>query len=395
MTRRLRLLHVIPSISLSHGGPSRAIVMMEMALAVVGVSVTTATTDDGGPGRRLAIDARLTQANGTARIYARKWLEFYKVAPGMVPWLWRNVRRFDVVHIHALFSFTSIAAAIIARFRGVPYVIRPLGTLTTYGVTQRRPWLKRLSLWLIDGPILRHSAAVHFTSQAEWEEAKFLGVPFRGFVIPLAVELPTSGEDQLLIQAHPIIEGRRRMLYLSRLDPKKNVEGLLRAFSLMTRRRSDLVLLIAGWGPSDYIASLEALATSLHIERDVIWLGHVEDARKAAAFAVADVFVLPSFSENFGTAAAEALLAELPCVLGQGVAIASDVQEAGAGLVVAPEPRAIAEALEQILIEDTLRREMGVRGKAFAEREYSMPVMARRLVALYEEIRSPRERHAA
>jgi glycosyltransferase involved in cell wall biosynthesis len=71
------------------------------------------------------------------------------------------------------------------------------------------------------------------------------------------------------------------------------------------------------------------------------------------------------------------------------------VQEAGAGLVVAPEPRAIAEALEQILIEDTLRREMGVRGKAFAEREYSMPVMARRLVALYEEIRSPRERHAA
>src|SRR5262245_33296934 len=135
------------------------IAVMEAAVTEAGADVTTATTDDDGPGRRLAIDARRHRANGATRFYARKWLDFYNIAPGIVPWLWRNVPRFDVVHIHALFSFSSIAAAIVARTKGVPYVIRPLGTLTTYGISQRRPWLKRLSLAFIEGPILRASVA--------------------------------------------------------------------------------------------------------------------------------------------------------------------------------------------------------------------------------------------
>ena len=148
----LNILHVIPSVSRVRGGPSRMIAVMEAAVTEAGAQVTTATTDDDGPGRRLAIDARPDQANRATRFYARKWLDFYNIAPGIVPWLWRNVRRFDVVHIHALFSFSSIAAAIVARARGVPYIIRPLGTLTTYGISQRRHWLKRLSLGLHRGP---------------------------------------------------------------------------------------------------------------------------------------------------------------------------------------------------------------------------------------------------
>ena len=113
---------------------------------------------------------------GSQRVHFRKRTEFYKVAPGMGPWLWRNVRRFDVVHIHALFSFSSTAAAMVARHLGVPYVLRPLGTLSTYGVTRRRPWLKRVSLACLEGPALRGAAAVHFTSASEEREARLLGV---------------------------------------------------------------------------------------------------------------------------------------------------------------------------------------------------------------------------
>ena len=98
------------------------------------------------------------------------------------------MRNFDVVHIHSLFSFTCVAAALIASWRRVPYVVRPLGTLSEYGVTQRRPWLKRLSLAILEARILRHAAAVHFTSEAEREEAMKLNLPLQGVVIPLAVE---------------------------------------------------------------------------------------------------------------------------------------------------------------------------------------------------------------
>jgi glycosyltransferase involved in cell wall biosynthesis len=313
-------------------------------------------------------------------------LDFYNVAPGIVPWLWTNMRRFDVVHIHALFSFSSIAAAIVARAQGVPYIIRPLGTLTTYGIRQRRHWLKRLSLALIEGPILRGSVATHFTSKAEWDEAAALGIPLRGIVIPLGVEESAPATPEALLRDIPTLEGHQRLLFLSRLDPKKNVEGLLRAFAELRHWRAQVTLLIAGDGPVPYVVILKELAKSLGIARYVFWLGHVEGPRKSAAFAAADVFVLPSFSENFGIAAVEALLAGLPCVLSEGIAIAKDIEAAGAGVVIAPEPKAIARALEQLLGDDTLRRNMGARGKAFAECHYSIRAMAEQLITLYKDV---------
>ena len=384
----MRVLHVIPSVSPVHGGPSKAIVIMEQALSTAGIAVTTATTDDDGPGRRLATHARPPRACPPARVYARKWLDFYKVAPGLVPWLWRHVRDFDVVHIHALFSFTSLAAGLMARGRGVPYVIRPLGTLAAYGMNQRRPWLKRLSLTLVEGPLLRRASAVHFTSQSELDEAASLGIPLRSVVVPLAVEEERPGDPHDLIREHPILAHRRTVLFLSRLDPKKNVESLLQAIAALKALQGEPVLLMAGDGDPAHVASLKTLAASLGIDQSVIWLGHVEGARKAAVLAAADVFVLPSFSENFGLAAAEAMLAGLPCVLARGVAIAGDVQQAGAGLAVAPDPGSLARALVQVLGDEALRRDMGARARQFAERQYSTRAMAERLTALYRHLAS-------
>jgi glycosyltransferase involved in cell wall biosynthesis len=367
------------------GGPSRAIRMMERALASAGVAVTTLTTDDDGPGRRLAAAGCPAEANGARRAYVRKRGEFYKVAPGAIPWLWRRAGSFDVIHVHALFSFVSVAACMIAHLKGVPYIVRPLGVLSVYGVKERRPWLKRLSLRLVEGPLLRRAAAVHFTSPSEYTEAKELGFEMRGEVIPLGVEMPASGERRPSLGLDDI-PGRPVVLFLSRLDPKKNVEGLLRAFSALTGDGHPPALLIAGGGTPRYMADLKDLAASLGIEKDVFWLGHLEGERKAAALAAADVFVLPSFSENFGIAAAEALFSGLPCVLGKGVAIAQDAEDAGAAIVVAPEPEAIAAAITALLGDASLRQAMGTRGKAFAEREYAPGAMAERLATLYKKV---------
>jgi glycosyltransferase involved in cell wall biosynthesis len=364
---------------------------MEHALGVAGVAITTATTDDDGPRCRLPIEAQLRETNGAARIYARKFLDFYKVAPGLVPWLWRHMREFDVVHIHALFSFVSVVAGLTARWLDVPYVVRPLGTLTTYCMRQRRPRLKRLSLRLLEERILRHAAAVHFTSKREFQEAAALDLPFRGVIIPLAVELGLQGAPEDLVRDYPVLKGRRVVLYLSRLDPKKNLEGLLGAFAALRPQRTNIALLVAGSGEPAYVANLERLAQTLGIKECVVWLGHVNGTRKAAALAVSDLFVLPSFSENFGLAAAEALLTGLPCVLSRGVAIAAQVESSGAGLVVEPEPEAIARAVERLLSDENLRRKMGESGRQLAQREYSAATMAARLVALYQSVAKRKE----
>src|SRR5829696_1010010 len=110
----MRVLHVIPSVSAVHGGPSRAIVDMEKALSLRGIEVTTATTNDDGPGRTLDVSCNEPISTGVAtRWYFRRDVTAYKVALGFVPWLRANVRTFDVVHVHAVFSFMPVAAALL------------------------------------------------------------------------------------------------------------------------------------------------------------------------------------------------------------------------------------------------------------------------------------------
>jgi glycosyltransferase involved in cell wall biosynthesis len=182
------------------------------------------------------------------------------------------------------------------------------------------------------------------------------------------------------------LRGSPCVLFLSRLDPKKNLEGLIDAVALLAGSAPSLRLLIAGDGPPDYLATLHARAAALGISARVVWAGHVEGERKAAAFAAADVFALPSHSENFGIAAAEALSGGLPCVLGRGVAIASDVVKAQAGIAVDTDAQSIADGLRRIIGDKEGLARMSANASRLAQQQFSMQVMGAHLMQLYTEI---------
>jgi glycosyltransferase involved in cell wall biosynthesis len=291
-----------------------------------------------------------------------------------------------VVHIHALFSFASVAAAWAARRAKVPYVVRPLGLLNSYGMTQRRALLKRLSLRTIEGPLLRDAAAVHFTSLAEQSEAESLGWPIRSVVIPLGIELPPAASPEQFLTRYPELQGLRRILFLSRIDPKKNLEGLLRATGDVAREVADVALIVCGDGAPRYVARLQSLCAEPGTAGRVVWAGHVEGTMKQSALAAAELFVLPSFSENFGIAAVEALGAGLPAILGQGVAVAADVAAADAGLVVSPEPDSIAAAIRCLLLDGQRRRRAAANARGLAAEKFSTAAMASNLTRLYSRI---------
>ena len=108
----MRILHVIPSLSHRHGGPSIALPLMERALLAAGIDVTVATTNDDGPGGRIDVALGYPLAvNGATRYYFGKQTEFYKFSLPLARWLDRHVADFDVVHVHALFSHASVAGA--------------------------------------------------------------------------------------------------------------------------------------------------------------------------------------------------------------------------------------------------------------------------------------------
>jgi glycosyltransferase involved in cell wall biosynthesis len=379
----MRVLHVIPSLSAVHGGPSAALPVMERALSAAGVAVETATTDDDG--RQRCVDRPLGIAineNGVTRWYFPKQTEFYKVSLPLLRWLRREVHRFDLVHVHALFSFTSVAAAWTARRASVPYIIRPLGVLNRYGMSQRRALMKRVSFSWLEGPLLRDASAVHFTAAAEQAEAELLGIPMHSVVIPLGLEAVNPGNPEVFLSAFPTLRNRKRIVFLSRLDPKKNIESVLRALALVRAEFSDLSLIICGDGAANYVSSLKKLAGELAVEDLVTWLGQVEGPMKAAVLAAGDVFVLPSFSENFGLAALEAMAAGLPCILGKGVAIATEIEAVGAGAVVDSNPAPIGREIRAFLLNDALRQSARKQALILAER-YSAANMGARLTQLY------------
>lgn len=390
----MRVLHVIPSVSPKHGGPSFALPLITRALALHSVQTTVATTDDDGPGARLDVPLGRRVANekwASEIVYFRKNTEFYKVSLGVRSWLRQHAREFDLIHVHALFSHASIAAAHAAQRARVPYVVRPLGVLNRWGMENRRRAIKAASLRWIELPALRKAAAIHFTSEAERDEAQEAAPEIRDIrsaVIPLPVEVHT-GDARDFTSQYPQAHGRRVVLFLSRIAEKKGIELLLEAFRNQRRQNSDVLLMLAGEGDAEYVARLKQQATHLGIAEDVLWTGFLAGAAKADALAAATVFVLPSYSENFGIAAAEALAAGVPCILSNGVAIASEAAAAHAALVTNPEVSELTTALRTFLTDAGHRQQLAENAREFARRSYSLEAVGRQLSAFYESILLP------
>jgi glycosyltransferase involved in cell wall biosynthesis len=360
---------------------------MAQLLADTGLEVHIVTTDDDGHGRLpVPIGEPVRRAAVTYWFFSRQ-TRFYKTSWPLTRWLASNIRTYDLVHIHALFSYTALPAAFYARRRAVPYIVRPLGTLNRYGMQQRRARLKRLSFHFIERHILKHAALVHYTSAQEQLEAAELGVISPADIIPNPVDEPKPDSVLgVLRERHPWLDQRKIILFLSRLDPKKGLDLLLPAFAQLRSRHPHAALVIAGEGEAAYVQRLKDEAARLDIADDILWTGFLAGAEKQAALIDADIFVLPSYSENFGNVVVEAMACGLPVVVSDQVGIQQDILEAQAGLVVSCDVTEIAAALYRLLAATDECRKMSARGRFLFEKKYSHRAVRAQLLAMYKRV---------
>lgn len=377
MTRPLRILHVIPSVSASRGGPSSVLRTLALWQVQFGCEVTVATTDDDGSERHELQGCHST--SGITYWFFPRQVCFYSLSMPLMWWVRKNVRNYDLVHIHGLFSFPAAAAAVCALLGRVPYVIRPYGVLNTWCMENRRPLLKKLSFWCVERCLLKRAALVQYASEHERVQAFRLQVDHQSVVIPNPVDV--GGGNRVTA----VVGDERYILFLGRLDRVKGLDLVLPAFARVRNLFPQLNLLIAGSGEPAFVSELKALAKELGVDSAVHWAGFLEGKAKSDAIAKAILFVLPSYSENFGVSVVEALAAGIPVVISDQIGIHQEVAEARAGLICACSVDSLTTAMATALADVGLRMSMAENGRQLAD-QYSPPCVTRRLIDAYEEI---------
>lgn len=380
----VRVLHVIPSVARRDGGPSVAVAGMCRALLAQGVGATVVTTDADGPGcLPVALEIVQTWEGVPTIFFRRRATESFKWSPALAAWLHAHVREVDLVHIHAVFSHASIAAGRACRAAGVPYIVRPLGTLDPWSLA-RHATRKTVLLALGARRLLARAAAIHYTSVEEQRlaEARLTWLP-RGVVVPLGVDDELFAVERVDNPTRP-----PTILSLSRLDAKKGLELLIAAFHDLVNERIDQPcrLVVAGDGAPEYVARLRACAAAGPARDQIDFSGWVEGARRRELLGRADLFVLPSYQENFGIAAIEAMACGVAALVSPGVNLAGEIVTAEAGWVAERTQDAWRAALGAALSDDRERARRGMQARAFAS-QFRWADIARRLQGLYDEVR--------
>ncbi len=388
----MRILHVIPSLAARDGGPARAVVEMCRELLRRGEQAEIYTTNADGEGSLEVLLGRPIETRGVNVTYFPiNGSHYYKYSTTMAAALRANVPRYDVVHINSLYQFPSTVAAHYCRKYRVPYILRPHGTLDPY-LHQRHPLRKRLYEALIERRNLAAAAAVHFTSTEEMRMAKLSGLRFRGVVVPLGVDIKEGAAcaEDAAKAIWSELTGKDVVLFLSRVNFKKGLDVLARAFGQIYREHRDTHLVIAGPDNEGYAAQVRGWLGEEGALEATTFTGMVLGERKAALLKCADVFVLPSYTENFGIAVVEAMAAGLPVVISNRVNIWREIDAARAGLVVNPGPTEVARATLTLLDNPAMAQEMGEGGRRLARERFSWESAGQQLFELYEQIASAR-----
>ncbi len=388
----MRVLHVIPSVSPSRGGPSLAVTATVKALRARGVDAEIAATNDDGEGVLDVPLGQLSEFDGApVRFFPRfspplRSLREFACSSPLGRWLDGTLRSYDLVHVHAVFSYASTRAMCAARRQRVPYLSRPLGQLCLWSL-QCRAWKKQIYLALVERANLDGAAAIHYMTEQEQAEAVGLGLRAPGFVASHGIELPAPLPDVRirLREKLGLKPEARIVLFLSRVHPKKGLELLISALARI--KAESLCFVLAGNVESPtYEARITQLLNESGMAARTRRVGFATGDWKQTLLQGADVFALTSHSENFGLVILEALAGGLPVVVTPGVALAGWVARHQLGEVPPMEVTSVAASLTRLLRSAEPPVVFAQRARELIERNFAWPAVATRIQNEYTRI---------
>ena len=372
MAEDIAVLHVVAGLHPHAGGPSQTVVRLTDELAgQTGVRISLMSQSLGAapvvPSRNPAV-SRVVPATGS-RMALKLGLPLRRSLSREV-----RVGTPNLLHSHGLWTPVNHWTARLARRAGIPLVIQPRGMLEPWALAYRS-WKKRLALLLYQRRDLASAVLLVATAEQEAENFRNLGLRQPIAIIPNGADLP-EWRDRADPKGSP-----RTMLFLSRIHPVKGLLNLVQAWRIV--RPTGWKMIIAGPDEGGHQRVVEAAIQQAGVQNDFAFTGSIYGEEKTALYCSADVFVLPTFTENFGLVVAEALACGVPVITTKGAPWQGLLtHRCGWWIDIGVEPLAAALREATTLPPDTLR-EMGQRGRTYVEQNFGWPGIAQQMLSVY------------
>ncbi len=392
----MKILVVTPSYwpATDLGGPIFSLHNLNKALVKKGIDLTVYTTNVRLKGK--VVPGRETLVDGVKVTYFSfsSFFEFlnptgWQFSVPMREALERNIKNFDLVYILSVWNYPVIMATSICGRYNKPYVISPRGLLypETFGKKPARKWLYYK---LLIERKLGGASAVHYTSHDEAQSFHGrLGLKNKAIVAPNGIDLsefsdlPDKNEFR---KKYPALDGKTIILFLGRITWKKGIDILVRAFGILCKERPDLSLVIAGGDDEGYKKKVVSIVDKLGIGDRVIFTGALNGREKLEAYAGSDIFVLPSYSENFGMTVIEAMACGLPVVISDKVGICREAKGKNCAIVVEPNTESVYNGLSKLLDDERLKKDMAESGRSFVNESYNIDKVADKMIEEFEKL---------
>lgn len=372
MAEEVAVLHVVAGLHPNAGGPSQTVVRLTDALAgQMGIHISLLSQSLKAAPEVHSRNPAVSRVVSTtrSRIALKLGLPLHRS-------LGREVRvgTPDLLHSHGLWTPVNHWTARLACRAGIPLVIQPRGMLEPWALAYRS-WKKRLALLLYQRRDLVSAVLLVATAEQEAENFRQLGLRQPIAIIPNGTDLP-EWRDRVDPKGSP-----RTMLFLSRIHQKKGLLNLVRAWQIV--RPTGWKMVIAGPDEGGHQQIVDAAIQQAGLQDDFEFTGSVYGDAKEALYRLAEVFVLPTFSENFGLVVAEALACGVPVITTKGAPWEGlHTHRCGWWIDIGVEPLAAALREATALPPDTLR-DMGRRGRAYVEQNFGWPHIAQQMLSVY------------
>jgi glycosyltransferase involved in cell wall biosynthesis len=376
----MRILHFIPSLDPARGGPIRAVSDLAQALRTRGHAVTLLTTELPPPDRAKDIDPSAVALPGPLRIslpFSRAQLRKARDI----------LAHHDALHTHGAWHWCNAQLGTAARAMGKPYVVSPRGMLDDWCM-QQLAFKKRLYWNLLGRTHFERAAAVHCTAQGELSQSKKWFPRGTGVVISNFLDLAPyrnlPGPDQARAAFPALKTPAHKVLFLSRIDPKKGLDVFLRAAAILKQHGTPALYVIAGKREGAYGVAMENLATSLGLGDAVLWTGHVGGSMKLSLYQACNLMAIPTSQENFGFIFPECLGCGTPVITTKGVDIWPELLQSGSVEIVDRTPQAFADAIARLLQDPARREWMAKRAGPFVLSHFDDTRILREFEELYQ-----------